>query len=195
VSNRAKALRTVLSILFSAILLFASVQFVAAQQTSTSGTATTTATVDTYVDLAITDNVISFGSLNPVTAQRLAVGSSIYYIFESQSDISPADKIEFNENTTNVNAYYYITVSGTSYQGVDPTNWLYFKDASLASTASFVAKIINGTLTAGGVPGLTFPTGETEVGSYSYSLVYYSSTDGNTWTRNTQTVVVALSNA
>jgi hypothetical protein len=192
-----RQVKAVLLMAFLTLLLLSSLaQLAIAQQTSTSGDTTTTLTVDTYVDLYISDSAISFGTKNPVTAQRIAIGTDTYYIFDSQNDASaPNDEIEFNENTTNVNAFYYITVTGASYAGVDPTDWLYYKDASLAATADFVAKLINGTLTAGGAGTLTYPTGEAEVGSYSYSLVYYSSTDGDTWTRNTQTVYVALSNA
>jgi hypothetical protein len=71
-SNRAKTLKAVLSILFSTLLLPVFVQFVAAQQTSSSSTATTTATVYTYLNLANTDDAVSFGSLNLVTAKGLA---------------------------------------------------------------------------------------------------------------------------
>jgi len=69
-SNRAKALRAVLSVLFSALLLFVSVQFVAAQQTSTSGAATTTATVDTYVNARCPSTPPAENQLNSFRPKR-----------------------------------------------------------------------------------------------------------------------------
>lgn len=191
--RRKKIIALLCSITLCSVLTLSSVVN-ADQPTGTAG-ATQSGTPDKYVEVIATDNTISYGTLNisqQASDNSRTSGGTKYVIFDSQYDLGTPDSIVFNEGATNSNAFYKITYTGESYPlvgGLDNTSWLFLRDTS---GTGYIQSQITGTLTNGG-GGVTMPGGVTEVGSYSTSLIYYTTADaGATWTRNTKTIYVAL---
>jgi len=201
-----KGFITLIIILVSVLALVTSPAF--AQQTSDTGTGTTTGTAETFVEVVVNDGTVSFGTF-AVTTQgntRTAAGVN-YVIFESENEATtPPDSAAIDEGATNSNAFYYVTYTGETYPatgGLTNTDWLFLMDTAntLDTHGYYVVSQITGNLTAGGggitdvddvTAGTQFTANVTEVGSYSATLTYYSSTDGTTWTRATKTIYVGL---
>ena len=166
----------------------------AAQPSDTEG-GTVNSSPDIYVDTVITDDTISFGTLN-ISQQGQAnsrnSGSTEYVIFESRNDLSSPDSITLNEGATNSNSFYKITYSGETFPssgGLDNTDWLFFSNST---GTAYIESKITGTLNNSG-GSITMPDGVTEIGSFSDELIYYTSSDeGDTWNRDTKTIYVAL---
>lgn len=163
-----------------------------AEQTSDTGSATQTGNPDAFVEILVNDDTISYGTLN-ISGQTNTRndGSSDYVIFESENDLTN-DSIAFDEGATNSNLFAKITYTGETFpvsNGLDNTDWLFLRDSS---GTGYIQSQISGTLTNGG-GGVTMPGGVTEIGSFSDTLVYYTTADaGTTWTRDTKTIYVAL---
>ncbi|HEY9060812.1 MAG TPA: hypothetical protein VIO64_09975 [Pseudobacteroides sp.] len=181
--------------LMALVTILAFPTLINAEQLTDTGSGTLTGNPDAFVDVVVSDNTISYGTLN-ISAQGLANartdGGTEYVIFESQTDITN-DSIAFDEGATNSNSFYKVTSSGETYPlvgGLNNTNWIFLKDAT--SGTAYVKPQITGNLTNGG-GGVTMPSGVNEVGSLSSELIYYTSADaGVTWSRNTKTVYIAL---
>lgn len=163
-----------------------------AEQTNDTGSATQTGNPDAFVEVIVNDDTISYGTLN-ISGQTNTRndGSSDYVIFESEKDLAN-DSIGFDEGATNSNLYTKITYTGETFpasNGLDNTDWLFLRDSS---GTGYIKSQINGTLSSGS-GGVTMPGGVTEVGSFTDTLVYYTTADdGDTWSRNTKTIYVAL---
>lgn len=181
------------AVTLSAILTVPKVVF-ADQPTDTVG-ATQSGTPDKYVEVIATDTTISYGTLN-ISDQAAANGrtdsGTKYVIFESEYDLGSPDPIVFNEGATNSNAFYKMTSAGETYPvsgGLDNSSWLFLRDSS---GTGYMKSQVTGTLTNGG-GSVTMPGGVTEVGSYSTTEIYYTSSDANaTWDRLSKTIYVAL---
>jgi len=159
------------------------------------GSATITATSATFTDVDVTDSTIIFSNLDLSGAgDDETVGVDECRIFDSENEATTADdSIAFTEGATNANAFYYVTYTGETYLGLDNTNWLFLKDTAntLDTYGYYVESQVTDTLTFGG-GGVTMPGGVNEIGSYTDTLIYYSSADGDIWTRATKTIYVAL---
>jgi hypothetical protein len=190
-TKRLLGLTTTVALTFSLALG----QIAFAEQPSDTGTGTVNSNPDIYVDTVITDDTISFGTLN-ISQQGLANprtdGSTEYAIFESQKDLGSPDSITLDEGATNSNSFYKVTYTGETFPssgGLDNTDWLFLSNST---GTGYIESNITGTLTNNG-GSVTMPVGVTEVGSFSDELIYYtSSNEGTTWNRATKTIYVAL---
>ncbi len=180
-------------------IMFSSLAKAADDPTDT-GTGTLSGNPDIYVDVVVDPSYdeIGFGALDIAgNANPTDHGDGNSYLaFESKSDL--ADKyISFDEGATNSNLFQKVTFTGETFPtvgGLDNSNWLFLSSNPGTNTA-YIQSQITGTLTLNG-GGVTMPVGDgTEIGSFSKELVYYTTADaGATWSRNTKTIYIALSN-
>lgn len=190
-------IKKIKAVLAAALLFTVSVSSfaLAAEQTSDTESGTVDGTPDKYVEAIMEDSTINFGTFtvnNQKAANEREDANGKYVIFESISDLSPAQNIIFNEGASNSNIFAKVTYTGETYPatgGLSNSTWLFFKDTA---ATYYVQSQITGTLTSGG-GGVTMPGTVTEVGSYVTSVIYYSSIDsGITWTRASKNIYVAL---
>ncbi len=163
---------------------------------------TVTATTSGNVTFSVTDSSISFGTLNLATwTDTATIGGEVRKVWDSENDAATApDSAAFNEDTTNVNASYYLTVTGQTVAGKDSTNWMYFKNATntfdpdgsgttFGAHGSYWLPTISGTLGTT-TTGYTAPAGETISLTVSISVTFLASSDGNNWQESTITLYV-----
>ncbi len=183
------------------MLIVFSVMFLPSTQPA-SANINVTATTSGNVTFSVTDGSIAFGSLNLATwTDTASIGGETRKVWDSENDIGGTpDSAVFNESTTNVNASWYLTVSGQTVAGKDSTNWLYFKnktntfDPDGSNTAfgaygSYWLPTITGTLGTS-TAGYTAPTGETISLTVAISVTFLGSTDGNDWKEGSVTLYI-----
>ncbi len=152
-----------------------------------------------FVEVVGVDTVIDFDTfaVSTETDTHTSIGVT-YVIIESENEASSSpDNSTLNEGATNVNAFYYLTETGEVYPagvGINNTNWIYFMDTTNTEDTHgyYVNSQMTGNLTSGGAGSLIWPTGVSEVGSYTATLPNWGSSDGDDWTRNSTTIYAAL---
>ncbi|MDF2542359.1 MAG: hypothetical protein K0S47_2077 [Herbinix sp.] len=169
----------------------------AAEQTTDTGNGTVNGTPDKFVEIAMEEDVINYGTFTVNDQQLVNDRSDVngkYVIFDSLKYLSPAQSIVFNEGASNSNIFAKVTYTGENYpltNGLNNTTWLFVKDTA---ATGYVQNEITGTLTSGG-GGVTPPATVIEIGSFKQSVVFYTSTDGGTtWDRITKDIYVMLGN-
>ena len=176
------------------------------------GTATSSGTVSGTVDLSITDSSVSLTGLDFSTADTATLSSQTRYIFDSESDGGATnDKIEFNEGTTNVKVYYYISVSSFSVPTNNPYSgdytWILFKETTntadpnnwngvataLGAYGAYVYANYSTTVVSG-AGSITPPSGVTASFSGTITVEFLGSvSDGDNWVESSFTLYLIVS--
>lgn len=165
----------------------------AAEQTTDTGTGTVNGNPDKYVEIIMENNALNYGTLkvnDQKSVDYRTDANGKYVIFDSLQYLSSNKSIIFNEGASNSNIFAKVTYTGENYpatNGLSNAAWLFFKDSA---ATNYVQNEISGALTVGG-GGVTLPATVTEVGSFSKTFVYYTSS-ASVWSKNSKTIYVAL---
>ncbi len=189
-----KKLKAIIAAIVLLVVSVSSYAF-AAEQTTDTGTGTVNGTPDKYVEVNMEKSTISYGTFAVNDQQAVDTRTDAdgkYVIFDSLKYMSPSQSIIFNEGASNSNIFAKLNYTGETYPasgGINNISWLFVKDTA---ATGYVQPQITGTLTSGG-GGVNMPATVTEIGSFSKTFIYYTTSDGgNTWTRNSKTIYVAL---
>ncbi len=196
-----------LSICMGAIILFA-LAFAPTADKGLAADVSITGTLESYSTFTVTDSAIAFGTNLELSSpvDTATISSETRVIFDSENDATTAsDSASFHESTTNDNASFYLTVSGTthSYSGTSSTSWIYFKDSSnthdpdgsatnYGSYGSYWPVSISGTLAD--ASSITPPSGKTSDIGVNVSMTFLGSNDSSSdlWAAITSTITILV---
>lgn len=191
-------MRKKINVILMSIILFAfpiTCVALAAEQTTDTGSGTVNGNPDKYVEIIMENNTLNYSTLKVNDQKSVDYRTDAdgkYVIFDSLQYLSSNKSIIFNEGASNSNIFAKVTYTDDTYpavNGLSNLTWLFFKDTA---ATNYVQNEISGTLTTGG-GGVTMPTDVTEIGSFSKTFVYYTSS-ASVWSRNSKTIYVALGN-
>ncbi len=179
-------------LMFSSLALITLILMMPTAKPSMAADISVTGTVQGAVSFNVSDSSIAFGTLNLATQSDSAtIGGETRKVWDSENDATTSpDKATFDESTTNVNASYYLTVTGETVSSLDSTNWLYFKKVgntfdpdgsgtTFGAYGTYWLPSFSGTL--GSATSYTPPSGETAESAVAINLTILGSNDGTNW--------------
>ncbi|GEM_PF-6298183 len=163
------------------------------------GSGTISVTIPATVSIHMISSSIDFGSFDPNTAQKVTIGTTTYYVLDSENDATDAPaKISWDEYDTNVEAIYYISditasTSGSTTYTFGADNVFVKRDTSHTDYGYYTPAYIEVTLSnAGSSFTPTLPSGYTEVAQATYTTYVRSSSDGNSRNPTQVTIYISL---
>lgn len=163
------------------------------------GSGTISVTVPATVSIHMVNSAIDFGEFDASTAEKVTIGTTTYYVLDSENDaLNAPAKISRDEYDTNVEAIYYISdisasTSGTTTINFGPQNVFVKRDMSRTDNGYYTPAYIQVTLQdAGSSFTPTLPANYTEIAQATYSTYVRSSSDGNTREPNAVTFYISL---